>query len=309
MLGGMQVATARYLGDAAHVVNLLLIAVYAFVTIIHQSNDRSSSRHLHNERDVSHFSVDARWLEDGFCASQYRSIVETHHETAVAMMMLTFGYIILSALLPTFFTFLKPFSPWMYSSSANQRMRYAILAAFAHAISHFFLAFAIQDENYPEPNVRIIDDLVGHNVSYILKAVSPGYFIFWVILPKVYMMNTAWPKVAIYGFVGMIGAFFLPINYGPAYYQIFVYTSSCIDQLLFVPKSSKDFEYALWPILTTIPAICLGFLESFTCSSNALMIRYGHAFYDSITVVSYILFHLISAGRQSYIMKLVKKSI
>lgn len=306
--------TMRIVGNVAHVVNLSLIAFYAInftrnVLLVQDVDAIKTTPRTQSWAEHFSISIDSKWLQEGFCSPNHHSnISDTHLQTAILMIVSSMAYILLSYILPSIYQRYSSYSssiinnnstfinPWTYSSSsANQRAKYALLGAFAHGMGHFIIYMGHINGTYPKTNTTGIEHFNGLSFVQVLKKTLPGYILFWIPLLKAYMMNTSWSYVSIHALLGMIGSFLLPINYGFSYFQSFLYASSSLDQLFGVPSSHKNMEYALWPILTMIPATCISLIELTSCSSSWMMMEYGHVIYDSFLVLSYVLFHLICA--------------
>jgi hypothetical protein len=71
-----------------------------------------------------------------------------------------------------------------------------------------------------------------------------------------------------------------------------------------VPTEEKGFEYALWPLVTTLPSGMMAWFESISCTSSAPMKLYGHVLYDFFMVSSYIAFYPVCYAKANFSGKL-----
>lgn len=271
------------IGDSLHVANLANIALYAGL--------------LYNYGNGAGGVFDEEWLKAGFCLPHGDEHYRTTHDLS--------GYVMVAIALMGI-----ALQKYLSSKAKDGRLQkadslafWALVGALGHASGHFIIANAIRMDFYPPPDERFIDDLVKSSsiAEGIMKA-GPGYPLFWMPLVKTYMMNTAKNRVAGLAFIINIGALFVPVKFGFSYTQAVLFAGMSIDQLM-IRKKDKGFEYALWPLITTIPNGVFSWVESVTCTSSFLMREHGHLVYDIYMASSYIVFYLICWARLKYTVK------
>ena len=289
------------IGDVLHVVNLLNIIVYGIA--IYQYGSYGSG------------IFDESWLQRGFCTPHDENNIPyhtTHDYSGHAMAVISIVGIALQQ--------------WLSRQSRSRSRRsddgvdvdvvvdltkantlafWAMIGALGHAWGHYFIAFGIRENFYPPGDMRFIDDLM-ENSSSVLSAIGkavPGYPCFWIPLVGTYMHNTAKNSVALIALFCWLGSMFMQVRFGFSYTQAVLFAGLSIDQLLMLPQTEKEcFEYALWPLLTTVPNGILAWIESTSCTTDSffLMKKYGHVIYDMYMAMSYIVFYIICYVRANY---------
>lgn len=246
-----------------HALNLLNIALYG----------GSLLAYTYSSYEPTVF--DKHWLQAGFCLQHENIDYRTTHDLS--------GYAM--ALLGGLGIALQQFLSRRGNSSnnkidmtrANNLTFWALVGALGHAFGHFLISNAIRHGFYPPAETTFMDDLLqsGSILEMIGKA-CPGYPLFWMPLVSTYMMNTAKGRVALIALVCWIGSLFMQTRFGFSYAQSVLFAGLSIDQLL-LSKDDKDcFEYAMWPLITTLPNGVFAWIESLTCSSSPLMQQHGH---------------------------------
>jgi len=195
----------------------------------------------------------------------------------------------------------------IHTSKADALTFWALVGLLGHAFGHFLIANGIRYDFYPPPTETFMDDLLQSSVLEAIGKAVPGYFLFWMPLVSTYMMNTAKGRVAGVAFCCWIGSLFVQTRFGFSYAQSVLFAGLSIDQLL-LPKSEKGFEYALWPLITTLPNGAIAWIESLSCSSSPLMKQHGHLVYDVYMAISYIVFYLICWVRTNYFVRASTKT-
>ena len=298
----------RIVGNALHVLNILLISCYGTAILIFGQRLQDANRLL-----------DQRWFEEGFCAPTDTAIDQTHLDSGLVLAMIAFPFV--------FVLYRSASSKEMQeqSDSVNEEeeewddddddddemamvhnyVSYAMLGLLGHAAGHFLIYESIRIGIYPEGDVRGIDDLKGESIPMVLRKIVPGYIVFWTPLIKSYMQNTRWPIILLLAKVALFGSLLVPLKFGFAFAQCFFFLGLSLDQLFSVPTHKKNFAYALYPLVTVLPSNMLSWLECTSCSSSSLMTSFGHANYDVLMGSSYAIYYMIC----SWHFKQMKKKI
>jgi hypothetical protein len=270
------------IGSILHAVNLVNIAVYG------------STLYLYGN-DPSMGVFDKEWLQDGFCLPHGdRPYLTTHDVSGYAMVLFALTGLGIQQYLSR-----------KGSKEQGRKLRradrltfWALVGAIGHAAGHFLIANGKRMNIYPPPDERFIDDLRNSTFLVALGKAGPGYPLFWIPLVKTYMMNTTQNRVAVIALLANILALFMPAKFGFSYTQAVLFGGMSIDQLILPAKEKDTFEFALWPLLTTIPNGIFSWVECLTCTTNPLMQQHGHLVYDLYMVSSYTLFYLVCWNRQ-----------
>ena len=269
-------------GNLGHGLNLLNIGLYGSLLYTYGSDPTAKV-------------FDERWLQAGFCLQHqdvdYRT---THDLSGYAMVALGLFGIALQQFLSRRSTNKSDLV------KADTLTFWALVGALGHAFGHFLIAHAIRRGFYPPAQSTFLEDLLQSSFLEAVGKACPGYPFFWVPLVSTYMMNTAKGRVALVAFVCWIGSLFMQVRYGFSYTQSVLFAGLSIDQLLLSKDDKSCFEYALWPLITTLPNGMFAWVESLTCSSSTLMQQHGHLVYDIYMASSYVVFYLICWVRANY---------
>lgn len=269
------------IGNGLHVLNLLNIALYGSI--------------LYNFGSVGSGVFDDNWLQRGFCNPHegipYRT---THDYSGHAMALISIVGLAMQQ--------------WLSRKStadltkADNLAFWALVGGLGHAFGHYHIAFAFRENFFPPADVTFMDDLLqGTLIEAIYKAL-PGYPLFWMPLVGTYMHNTARGRVAIVALFCWLGSIMMQVRFGFSYTQAVLFAGLSIDQMM-LPEPEKGFEYALWPLMTTVPNGILAWVESTACTSSPLMKQYGHLIYDIYMASSYVFFYLVCWCRANYSLR------
>lgn len=262
-------------GDAAHAINLINIAVYGTLLYHYGSADAGM--------------FDEEWLTEGFCLPYKSGPFRTTHDIS--------GYVMVAiALLGIAAQRYWSKNTYNKMAQADRLVFWAMIGALGHACGHFIIANAKRHEFYPPADERFIDDLRKSSVWEAIGKAGPGYPLFWMPLVKTYMMNTAKDRVAIVALILQSVGLWVPVKFGFAYTQAVLFAGQSIDQLM-LPSKEKGFEYMVWPILTILPNGIFAWIECLTCTSSVLMRKHGHVVYDLYMASSYLAFYLVCSVR------------
>ena len=267
------------IGHILHSLNLLNIALYG------------GSLYWFGKEDAGVF--DAAWLKEGFCLPDETTAFWTTHDLSgyIMVLMALFGLAVryqLSGVSK------KKTTTTRVSEQADQLTYWALLGALGHASGHFILSNAKRHKFLPPGNVTFLDDLKQSSFLVGLGKAGPGYPLFWIPLVKTYMRNTAGDRVAALALLFNLGSLVVPSAFGFSYTQAVLFGGMSLDQIFFVPQEQQQtLEYALWPLLTTLPNGAWAWFECMKCTSHPWMIQYGHILYDAYMVSSYTIFYMI----------------
>lgn len=286
-----KMTTFAAIGTALHTLNLLNIAAYGTSLYVWGMNPSS---------DV----FDKEWLKEGFCIPHGDRPFLTTHDLSGYIMV---AFALLGIAIQRYVSRLGS-KQGLDLSRANQLTFWALIGAIGHGAGHFLISNGKRGNFYPPAEVRFIDDLRESTFLVALGKAGPGYPLFWIPLVKTYMMNTAQNRVALVALIADVGGLFMQARFGFSYTQAVLFGGMSIDQLLLPAGEKQTFEYALWPLLTTIPNGIFSWVECLTCTTSVLMRQHGHLVYDFYMVCSYTLFHLICWRRQQRMVQRPKSS-
>jgi len=306
-------------------------ALYRYAVHEHHHQQQQEQQHQRSKIVDVVVSFDEEWLESGFCMPHdhrhhhnYDGDRDnnSHYQTTTTTTTTTHdlsGHLMISVSLLGLFIIHKlrpsPSSKPSESSSTKttttttnnnngRRLRtahrlafWALIGAIGHGFGHYLISHARLHGYYPPATDTFIGDLRRtESWSMVVCKALPGLPLFWVPLTKTYMMNTtSKTSVGLIACIFWAGSLFGQVRFGFSYAQAVLFGGSSIDQLL-LPRNEKDlFEFALWPLLTTVPNGLLAWYESTRCTSpsSPLMQQHGHLIYDGYMVSSYIGFYLI----------------
>lgn len=273
----------RLVGDALHIVQLAGIAAYGaaiFQLLTGKNNGDGDGQRWS--------SFDPDWMKSGFCMTHDDVPWLTTHERS-GYIMIAFGiigFILLHAL--------QDSSGKM--DCARERVKWALVGAFGHAMGHITIAMNKRAGLLPEDgNVTAISELLADDANVVTFAKHvPGYLLFWLPVVKTYMQNISSGRLALYAFIIQLGAMMMPLKLGLSYTLIILFAGQSLDQLFFLPKQYKNsFDYMLWPMVVSLPSFCLSVMESKFCTLESLPYKtHGHMIFDGYMAFSYSLYYL-----------------
>jgi hypothetical protein len=282
---GSMILSYRAIGDALHVVNLLNISLYG------------SLLYLYGDRPGVIF--DEEWLKEGFCLPHENVPFRTTHDLSGYVMVVM---ALIGLAVQQYLSQQRTTNTNLTNNKVDRLVFWAFMGALGHAAGHFIIANAKRRNFYPSnENESFLHDLVKGTLLEAVAKVGPGYFLFWIPLVKTYMMNAAQGRVlvALVALFFNVGAVLVPVKFGFSYTQAVLFGGMSMDQLLSLPRKEKGFEYALWPIITTIPNGIFSWIESVGCTRSILMQRHGHIVYDLYMASSYLIFYVICRLRNN----------
>eukprot|EP00526_Cylindrotheca_closterium_P017956 CAMPEP_0113659772 /NCGR_PEP_ID=MMETSP0017_2-20120614/32542_1 /TAXON_ID=2856 /ORGANISM="Cylindrotheca closterium" /LENGTH=297 /DNA_ID=CAMNT_0000574357 /DNA_START=46 /DNA_END=939 /DNA_ORIENTATION=+ /assembly_acc=CAM_ASM_000147 len=271
-------STYRTIGHSLHALNLLNIALYG--GLLHRYG-----------KDDGGDIFDKAWLKEGFCLPDESTPFWTRHDLSGYLMVVM---ALLGLTIRHYLSNKNSTSTMiLVSEQADQLTYWALLGALGHASGHFILSNAKRHKFLPPGDVTFLDDLKQSSFLVGLGKAGPGYPLFWIPLVKTYMRNTAGNRVALIALLFNLGSLIVPSRFGFSYAQAVLFGGMSIDQIFYVPQDQQNtLEYALWPLLTTLPNGAWAWFECMTCTTHPWMIQYGHILYDAYMVSSYTLFYL-----------------
>ena len=257
----------RSAGNGMHVLNLLNIALYG----------GSLLAYTYSSNEPTETVFDQHWLQAGFCLQHENVDYRTTHDLSGYAMALIglFGIALQQSLSRRSAT--NKNNNKIDMTKANNMTFWALVGALGHASGHFLISHAIRHNFYPAAETTFLDDLLqSGSILEVIGKACPGYPLFWMPLVSTYMMNTAKGRVALVALVCWLGSLCMQVRFGFSYTQSVLFAGLSIDQLL-LSKDDKDcFEYAMWPLITTLPNGVFAWIESLACSSSLLMQQHGH---------------------------------
>ena len=264
----------RQLGNVLHILNIASILGYAFS--------------IYRYGNVEDGLFDSEWLRQGFCLPDESTPYQTTHDlSGYYMILLTLSGL---AMWQTFFRTSTP-------TLADNLFFWASVGALGHGFGHLLISNGIRNNYYPAGDITTWDDIKSDSIYWILVKMVPGYFVLWLPLVNTYMMNASRSKVLAFAVAAQLGVLPVPIKFGFAYTQTVLFAGMSIDQLTSVSTEDKgSFDYALWPLFTTLPSTAISWIESTGCTTSPLMrLGAGHVVYDVFMSSSYILYYLACA--------------
>lgn len=279
-----------------HALNLLNIALYggSLLAYTYSSNPTETV-------------FDKLWLQAGFCLQHedidYRT---THDLSGYAMVLIGLFGIAVQQFLSRRSVTEANNSKKYDMTKANDLTFWALVGALGHAFGHFLISHATRKNFYPPAQTTFLDDLLQtESMLEVIGKACPGYPLFWIPLVSTYMMNTAKGRVALVALVCWMGSLFMQVRFGFSYTQSVLFAGLSIDQLLLSRDDKDCFEYAMWPLITTLPNGAFAWFESLACSSSPIMQQHGHLgtsssllflcyncrCYDFIDLTQFCLFH------------------
>ncbi|CAB9517614.1 expressed unknown protein [Seminavis robusta] len=277
----------RLVGNCLHTLNLLNIFLYGSVIYAFGTNPQSTV-------------FDKSWLQEGFCMPHPDVDYQTTHDlSGHVMVVISLLGLALQRCLSHRQASKSTTATESTLSKADTLTFWALIGALGHAWGHYFLAFSHREQFFPPSEESFMDDLLRSSLPEAIGKACPGLPFFWMPLVQTYMINTAKGRVAIVAFFCWFFSLLMQVRFGFSYAQSVLFAGMSVDQLL-LPDSEKGFEYALWPLITTVPSGIFAWLESTSCSSNSMMQQHGHLIYDVYMASSYILFYLICWTRANY---------
>lgn len=274
--------TYSSIGNGLHILSLLNIALYG--SMIYQFGSYGSG------------FFDESWLKHGFCI-QHGDNHTTHDYSGHALSFISLLGLALQQCMAK-----QCSTTGIDITKADKLAFWAMVGALGHAWGHYFISFGIRKNFYPPGEMTFFGDLMESTVLEGIGKAVPGYPLFWIPLVGAYMHNTSKSRVAIVAVLCWLGSILMQVRFAFSYTQAVLFTGLSIDQLM-LPEKEKGFEYALWPLMTTLPSGVLAWVEGTACTTSPLMQRHGHIIYDVIMSGSYIIFYLTCWFRANYAVK------
>jgi hypothetical protein len=260
-----------FVGNAAHSLSLVstLVFAYAVVVYIDQQDDKSF--------------FDAQWKEQGFCIAAPDVPYWTSHDLClyvdtVAALLLGLAYYALHSATGM--------------ESANAIVFPGIPGVFAHGLGHGALAAAMRSMTKEDIAAKSSFELLSGKTTAEAVAMLLPFVIFWLCLLKASMPNVRMYVVAGLSAVALIGNLIVAQNLGFTYVQTILLLCFSGNQLLTVP-SKKDFAYAMYPVLVSLPLSLVGWMESTQCQAFVRERMFGHVVYDAFIPFGMMTFYLL----------------
>ena len=276
-------------GDAAYRVTFLSTAAFAVAVALFVETDKV---------------FDPQWKRDGFCVANSETPYWNSHDLCLYVDVSLAAFL---ALLHIALRGNKKASHGGISmEGANEYIIPNVVGQIAHGIGHEAIAAKLRKVgNSVEQTMDAVARLPfaqrwrEESVAKILLAELPGA-VFWLGLIYATMAQSralkntkstvAW--VALAALLARIGQSFMPPRFGFTYVQTVLMLLHAFSQTR-RPLAEKDFFYASFPVIVSVPLIFMGWLESTQCSAFVQEKFYGHLLYDGYVGVSLIVWYLV----------------
>jgi len=278
-----------HLGNAAHLMSLVSTCIFCGLVASSLSSTAKSSSTI----------FDKAWQEQGFCIAHPDEAFRTSHD--VCLYVDTAASVFLAAVY------------WLLKDTeglqaVNPLMVAAIPGILGHGIGHGALAaaarsgmasFTAEGSNstttsaagYTTISMDVLKDVaetqgIGMAVVSLLPLV-----VFWLTLIKASMPNIAAKWVVLTAAAAEVGLLFVPGNFGFTYVQTVLMLAFSLNQLA-RPAKEKDFSYAAYAVILSVPVTVMGWLESTLCSVFVKDWLYGHVLYDAYIPAALLAWYL-----------------
>jgi len=262
------------IGNRAHLATIANASIYAIAVVAF--NDSSI--------------FDATWKPHGFCVANQDVPFFNSHD--LCFYFDTFASIIFGLIYYT----IKDV-PGM--GHANDLVKFNVFGIFAHGLGHGLTSHVMRHGMGVEVDDEMKDmtDAFHDNPTFetfILR--SPGwvaFLIFWMGLLRGSMPMVSWKAIAPLSIIAVSLNIFVRDQFAFTYVQTVLLFAFSFNQLCRPGKEKRaSFEYALFPMVTALPLIAIGWLESTQCDAFLVGIG-GHLVYDAYIPISLIVFYLI----------------
>lgn len=255
-------------GDSGHIVTLVSAVTFACVVI----------RYIDSEDDRI---FDPQWKQEGFCIANSATPYWNSHymclyvDTAATVLLALLYYVIHK-------------TPGL--ESANSFMFTGIPAVLAHGIGHGALASSLRTLGAAEVDRKLpIEFMMELSFRDALLAHIP-LTIFWLCLLRASMPHVRPGHILLFAVIAIGGGHFVPSNLGFTYVQTVLLLAFSANQLA---SPVKDFAYAIYPLLVSVPLTFVGWMESTQCIAFVKDNLYGHVVYDAFIPFAMFCFYVI----------------
>mmetsp|Transcript_1603 Transcript_1603/g.2284 ORF Transcript_1603/g.2284 Transcript_1603/m.2284 type:complete len:322 (+) Transcript_1603:145-1110(+) len=279
------------MGNQAHYTSIASILFFAWAVIVETSN----------ENDDDDLIFDKQWRRDGFCVTNSNVAYFSSHDACFYLDTLAaifIGYLVLKS----------PLGKNPNMKLANQLLMPIVLGILGHGVAHGMIALAMRQENLGSSlsDVNEKSDAQPNNegvaVQYMLAEMTPQVLFatqvvslafFWITLIKLTAANIPFLQTLVMAFVaGTVQSNLVPTQLSSTFVQTTLMLIFSINQLA-RNEEEKDFTYATFPLIVTIPLTFVGWLESTQCAVFVRDKFYGHLIYDGFISFSLLTWYVL----------------
>ena len=235
---------------------------------------------------------DPDWRRDGFCVTNPEVRYGSSHDACL--------YLDLLAAVAVVFL-LRTLGKQNGMENANTLFGPNVFGIAAHGIGHGLLANALRDGNWPNTTEEIdpsSEPILGADIlpklgSFeLLKGVSL-FFVFWLGLLYASQIRDPIQLGTVALIAATVQVYAVPLQFAFTYVQTILLVAFSMQQLA-RPTKEKDFFYATFPLIVTLPLVFVGWIESTQCSAFVRQHFYGHLIYDGFIPFSLITWYVVS---------------
>jgi len=283
----MKLSTYSTIGDVGHVLALTLALFYCFLAGYRMSDPHDRI-------------FDDQWKLDGFCVTNKQIPYWTSHD-----MCLYVDTLISAALGITYYTMGRK-TPQM--EEANMLVLSTTFGTLAHGMAHGFIGRDFRLGKVVKEKGSVLDFFRNQPTwidFFVVIAVSVAL---WGGLLRASLAKLPFRHVAAATAAIMTLQLFTPEAFGFTYVQTVLVLVYGISQLQ-RERSEKDFGYAIYPYVVSLPLISIAWLESVACTSFLRDKLYGHAAYDGYLAMSTLVWYLIRIHKNQKKASFPKKDV
>lgn len=256
-------------GDATYALSLLNTTAFIASVLLFAKPNASISL------------FDEEWLKDGFCVTNPNVPYWNSHDLCL------YADTVLALILAGLYYALHKYPGMKY---ANALVFWGIPGIIGHGLGHGGIGKAMREDSIPMEPEDMLAKIMEGNAMEIAKLFLLPTLIFWVPLMKAAMSNVSLPKVVPLCIAASFVNLLFPRQFGFTYVQTVLMIAHSLNQLA-RPAVEKQFEYALYACLVSVPVVLVGWMESTQCD-NFVMDLGGHLLYDAYIPVSMIVFYI-----------------
>lgn len=262
----MKAANYASTGDVLYVLTMVLSLSLAVCVVLYGSDS--------NQR-----LFDKDWIKNGFCVSNFDVPYLNSHDTSFYSDVIT-----ASVMLCLYSMWRK--EPHMKGINTSNIVVTA-LSTLGHGCGHGFAAYAMRQIALQEKDeAETVEDLKSWPL-FVLFAL-----IFWVPLLKASCNRMSWLQIVPCALVAQYGTATIPPQFGFTYTQTVLFLAHAINELTRPPRE-KGWEYAVYPMMVSVPVAIMGWVEPLACTAFYKGIG-GHFWYDTTIGIGIVSFYITS---------------
>mmetsp|Transcript_9379 Transcript_9379/g.12337 ORF Transcript_9379/g.12337 Transcript_9379/m.12337 type:complete len:292 (+) Transcript_9379:97-972(+) len=256
---------SQLVGNMLHAISLINVCTFALCVVLF----------AHGDSPV----FDKLWTKEGFCVANSGMNYWTSHDLCL------YADLSLAGIIGILVTCLRSQEGM---GSANDLVSIsALMGIVGHGIGHGALAYN-QRTVTTEDSLKTANDVDNFSLKFLFRALP--FLFFWFGLLKASMKNVSNLRILFMSILSLIALDKLPDHFGFTFVQTVLMVAFSFDQLS-RPKEDKDYAYALYAALVSLPVGMIGWIESLQCTN--FVINYGgHLIYDAYIPFGIILFYL-----------------